>query len=47
VPFSESVDAYRAIDESPHQSIKLGIRFTDRNNGSCNMPGEKAGIHCR
>ena len=27
VPFSESVDAYRAIDESPHQSIKLGIRF--------------------
>src|SRR6478752_3819826 len=27
VPFSESVDAYRAIDERPHQSIKLGIRF--------------------
>jgi len=27
VPFSDSVDAYRAIDENPHQSIKLGIRF--------------------
>ncbi len=27
VPFSDSVDAYRAIDEHPEQSIKLGIRF--------------------
>ncbi len=27
VPFSESVEAYRAIDEHPEQSIKLGIRF--------------------
>jgi threonine dehydrogenase-like Zn-dependent dehydrogenase len=27
VPFEESVDAYRAIDEHPEQSIKLGIRF--------------------
>ena len=27
VPFSESADAYRAIDEHPEQSIKLGIRF--------------------
>ncbi len=27
VPFAESVDAYRAIDEHPEQSIKLGIRF--------------------
>ncbi|MFL5758970.1 MAG: zinc-binding alcohol dehydrogenase [Xanthobacteraceae bacterium] len=28
VPFAESVDAYRAIDEHPEQSIKLGIRFS-------------------
>jgi threonine dehydrogenase-like Zn-dependent dehydrogenase len=27
VPFAESVDAYRSIDERPEQSIKLGIRF--------------------
>jgi len=27
VSFEESVDAYRAIDEHPEQSIKLGIRF--------------------
>ncbi len=27
VPFAESVDAYRAIDEHPDRSIKLGIRF--------------------
>jgi threonine dehydrogenase-like Zn-dependent dehydrogenase len=27
VPFAESVAAYRAIDEHPEQSIKLGIRF--------------------
>jgi threonine dehydrogenase-like Zn-dependent dehydrogenase len=27
VPFSDSADAYRAIDEHPEQSIKLGIRF--------------------
>lgn len=28
VSFDESVDAYRAIDEHPEQSIKLGIRFS-------------------
>jgi threonine dehydrogenase-like Zn-dependent dehydrogenase len=28
VSFEESVDAYRAIDEHPEQSIKLGIRFS-------------------
>jgi threonine dehydrogenase-like Zn-dependent dehydrogenase len=28
VPFEESVEAYRAIDERPHESIKLGIRFS-------------------
>lgn len=27
VPFAESVAAYRAIDEHPEKSIKLGIRF--------------------
>jgi threonine dehydrogenase-like Zn-dependent dehydrogenase len=27
VPFEESVAAYRAIDERPEESIKLGIRF--------------------
>ena len=27
VPFEESVDAYRQIDEHPERSIKLGIRF--------------------
>jgi threonine dehydrogenase-like Zn-dependent dehydrogenase len=27
VPFAESAEAYRAIDEHPEQSIKLGIRF--------------------
>ncbi|MGC4105793.1 MAG: zinc-binding alcohol dehydrogenase [Thermomicrobiales bacterium] len=27
VPFSEAADAYRAIDEHPEQSIKLGILF--------------------
>jgi threonine dehydrogenase-like Zn-dependent dehydrogenase len=27
VPFADAVDAYRAIDEQPEQSIKLGIRF--------------------
>lgn len=27
VPFSESAEAYRAIDEHPEQSIKLGITF--------------------
>jgi threonine dehydrogenase-like Zn-dependent dehydrogenase len=27
VPFSDSVDAYRSIDEHPEQSIKLGISF--------------------
>jgi threonine dehydrogenase-like Zn-dependent dehydrogenase len=27
VPFAECVEAYRAIDEHPEQSIKLGIRF--------------------
>jgi threonine dehydrogenase-like Zn-dependent dehydrogenase len=27
VPFADSVDAYRAIDEHPDQSIKLGITF--------------------
>ena len=27
VPFGESVEAYRAIDERPAESIKLGIRF--------------------
>jgi len=28
VPFEESVEAYREIDEHPERSIKLGIRFT-------------------
>jgi threonine dehydrogenase-like Zn-dependent dehydrogenase len=28
VPFPESVEAYRAIDEHPEQSIKLGIQFS-------------------
>jgi threonine dehydrogenase-like Zn-dependent dehydrogenase len=27
VPFEESADAYRSIDERPSESIKLGIRF--------------------
>jgi len=27
VPFAESVDAYRDIDEHPERSIKLGVRF--------------------
>ncbi|CAN5609618.1 zinc-binding alcohol dehydrogenase [soil metagenome] len=27
VPFAESVEAYRSIDEHPERSIKLGIRF--------------------
>jgi threonine dehydrogenase-like Zn-dependent dehydrogenase len=27
VPFEESVEAYREIDEHPERSIKLGIRF--------------------
>ena len=27
VPFAESVEAYRAIDERPEESIKLGVRF--------------------
>jgi threonine dehydrogenase-like Zn-dependent dehydrogenase len=27
VPFNDAVEAYRAIDEQPEQSIKLGIRF--------------------
>jgi threonine dehydrogenase-like Zn-dependent dehydrogenase len=27
VPFQESVEAYREIDEHPERSIKLGIRF--------------------
>ena len=28
VPFAESADAYRMIDEHPERSIKLGIRFS-------------------
>ncbi len=28
VPFSDAVEAYRAIDEHPEQSIKLGLRFS-------------------
>jgi threonine dehydrogenase-like Zn-dependent dehydrogenase len=28
VPFEESVEAYREIDEHPERSIKLGIRFS-------------------
>ena len=28
VPFEESADAYRMIDEQPEQSIKLGVRFS-------------------
>lgn len=28
VPFAESAEAYRAIDEHPERSIKLGIRFS-------------------
>jgi threonine dehydrogenase-like Zn-dependent dehydrogenase len=27
VPFAESAEAYRRIDEHPEESIKLGIRF--------------------
>jgi hypothetical protein len=27
VPFEESVEAYREIDERPERSIKLGISF--------------------
>ena len=27
VPFDQSAEAYRAIDERPAESIKLGIRF--------------------
>ncbi len=27
VPFAESAEAYRMIDERPAESIKLGIRF--------------------
>lgn len=27
VPFAESAEAYRAIDERPEESIKLGIPF--------------------
>ncbi|MBI2191441.1 MAG: zinc-binding alcohol dehydrogenase [Planctomycetes bacterium] len=27
VPFSEAVEAWRRVDESPHGSIKLGVRF--------------------
>jgi len=27
VPFAESADAYRMIDEHPAGAIKLGIRF--------------------
>jgi len=27
VPFDEAAEAYRAIDERPAESIKLGIRF--------------------
>ncbi|MGH2532730.1 MAG: zinc-dependent alcohol dehydrogenase [Thermomicrobiales bacterium] len=27
VPFAESIEAYRAIDEHPERSIKLGVRF--------------------
>jgi threonine dehydrogenase-like Zn-dependent dehydrogenase len=29
VPFEESIEAYREIDEHPERSIKLGISFTD------------------
>jgi threonine dehydrogenase-like Zn-dependent dehydrogenase len=29
VPFEDAVEAYRAIDEHPEQSIKLGIRFPE------------------
>ena len=29
VPFDQSADAYREIDEHPERSIKLGIRFPD------------------
>lgn len=28
VPFADSVEAYRSIDEHPEQSIKLGVRFS-------------------
>jgi threonine dehydrogenase-like Zn-dependent dehydrogenase len=28
VSFENSVEAYRAIDEHPEQSIKLGVRFS-------------------
>jgi threonine dehydrogenase-like Zn-dependent dehydrogenase len=28
VPFEESVEAYREIDEHPERSIKFGIRFS-------------------
>ena len=27
VPFADAAEAYRAIDEHPEDSIKLGIRF--------------------
>jgi len=27
IPFEDSAEAYRAIDERPQESIKLGIRF--------------------
>ena len=27
IPFADAVEAYRAIDERPHESIKLGISF--------------------
>ena len=27
VPFADAAEAYRAIDERPAESIKLGIRF--------------------
>jgi threonine dehydrogenase-like Zn-dependent dehydrogenase len=30
VPFAEAAEAYRAIDEHPEESIKLGIRFDAR-----------------
>jgi threonine dehydrogenase-like Zn-dependent dehydrogenase len=29
VPFAEVVEAYRAIDERPESSIKLGVRFAE------------------
>lgn len=27
VPFEESAEAYRRIDEAPHESVKLGVRY--------------------